>query len=209
MQLTKLGHACVRLTKNGSTLVVDPGVWSGPDPLSGAQAVLVTHEHNDHVDPGAVRAALTADGALELWSTASVAEKFAEFGGRVHAVAHGDTFSAAGFDVHVYGRDHARIVPQMPVIANVGFGIDGQVFHPGDSFTVPEDRFPTALVPVSAPWLKFSEAADFIGATGLERGYVIHDAVMSAEGVGLVNNLLKLVSGGTVTRLEPGTTVDV
>jgi hypothetical protein len=38
---------------------------------------------------------------------------------------------------------------------------------------------------------------------------VIHDAVMSAEGVGLVNNLLKLVSGGTVTRLEPGTTVDV
>jgi L-ascorbate metabolism protein UlaG (beta-lactamase superfamily) len=209
MQLTKLGHSCVQLSKNGSTVVIDPGVWSGPDGLAGAQAVLVTHEHNDHVDPDALRAALTADDALELWSTASLAEQFGEFGERVHAVSHGDTFSAAGFDVHVYGRDHARIVPQLPVIANVGFGVDGQVFHPGDSFTVPEDRFATVLVPVSAPWLKFSEAADFIGATALERGYAIHDAILSNDGLGLINNLLKLVSGGKVTRLEPGTSVEI
>ena len=209
MQLTKLGHACVRLRKNGSTLVIDPGVWSGPDPLAGAQAVLVTHEHNDHVNADALRAAFASDSTLELWSTASVTEKFADFGDRVHAVTHGDSFSAAGFDVHVYGRDHARIVPQMPVIANVGFGVDGQVFHPGDSFTVPEDTFPTVLVPVSAPWLKFSETADFIGATAPRSGYAIHDAVLSDDGIGLVRNLLRLVSGGTVTWVEPGTTVEL
>jgi L-ascorbate metabolism protein UlaG (beta-lactamase superfamily) len=209
MQLTKLGHSCVQLSKNGGRLVIDPGVWSGPDPLSGAQAVLVTHEHNDHVDTEALRAAMTADSALELWSTASVAGQFGEFGGRVHAVSHGDAFRAAGFDVQVYGRDHARIVPQMPVIANVGFGVDGRVFHPGDSFTVPEDTFPTVLVPVSAPWLKFSETADFISATALERGYAIHDAVLSEDGIGLVSNLLRLVSGGSVTRVAPGTTVEL
>jgi L-ascorbate metabolism protein UlaG (beta-lactamase superfamily) len=209
MQLTKLGHACVRIAKDGRALVIDPGVWSGPDPLSGAQAVLVTHEHNDHVDPDALRAALTADSALEVWSTAAVAQKFSDFGGRVHAVSHGDAFSAAGFDVRVYGRDHARIVPQLPVIANAAFGVDGQVFHPGDSFTVPDDQFPTVLVPVSAPWLKFSEAADFISATAPGRGYAIHDAIMSEQGIGLVGNLLKLVSGGSVTRIQPGTTVEL
>lgn len=211
MQLTKLGHSCVRLTRNGATLVIDPGIWSGPDPIAGARAVLVTHEHADHLDADALRAALSADGDLQLWSNASVAGQFTDFGGRVHAVAHGDTFTAAGFDVQVYGQDHARILPQIPVIANTGFGVDGEVFHPGDSFTVPEDKFPTLLVPVSAPWLKFAEVADFIGAAVQARGFAIHDAVLSSQGIGLIAMLLGGVSTpqAPVTRLEPGTTVEL
>jgi L-ascorbate metabolism protein UlaG (beta-lactamase superfamily) len=211
MQLTKLGQSCVRLAKDGATLVIDPGIWSGPDALAGAAAVLVTHEHADHLDAEAVRSALLADGDLQLWSNEAVAAQFADLGGRVHAVAHGDTFTAAGFDVHVYGRDHALIVPEIPVIANTGFAVDGTVFHPGDSFTVPEDRVPTLLVPVSAPWLKFAEVADYIKAVAPARGYAIHDAILSSFGVGLIGTLLKVASqpDAPVTRLEPGTTVEL
>ena len=211
MQLTKLGHACVRLVKNGGTLVIDPGAWSGQGALDGANAVLVTHEHADHLDADALRAALSADAGLEVWSNASVAGQFAEFGGRVHAVAHGDTFGAAGFDVHVYGKDHARILPQIPVIPNTGYAVDGEVFHPGDSFTVPEDMIPTLLVPVSAPWLKFAEAAEFIAAVAPARGFAIHDAILSSEGTGLISMLLAAVSkpDAPVTRLQPGTTVEL
>ena len=64
MRLTKLGHACVRLAKNGSNLVIDPGVWSGPGALDGASAILITHEHPDHLDTEAVLAALAADPEL-------------------------------------------------------------------------------------------------------------------------------------------------
>jgi len=211
MQLTKLGHSCVRLVKDGATLVVDPGVWSGPGTLAGASAVLVTHEHPDHLDADAVRTALTSDAGLQLWANESVAGKFAQFGDRVHAVAHGDRFTAAGFDVRVHGRDHAQIVPDIPIIANTGFTVDGTVYHPGDSFTVPEDKVPVVLVPVSAPWLKFSEVADFIRAAGAGGGYAIHDAVLSQFGLGLIENLLKVVSAADapVTRLEPGTTVEL
>jgi L-ascorbate metabolism protein UlaG (beta-lactamase superfamily) len=211
MQLTKLGHACVRLSKEAGTLVIDPGSWSGPDMLTGAQAVLVTHEHPDHLDADALRAALAADPGLQLWSNRSVAGQFVEFGSRVHAVAHGDTFSAAGFDVHVYGEQHARIVPQVPVIANTGFAVDGTVFHPGDSFTVPEDKIATLLVPVSAPWLKFAEVADYIAAAAPERGFAIHDAVLSKQGIGLITMLLGVVSKpeAPVTRLEPGSVIDL
>jgi L-ascorbate metabolism protein UlaG (beta-lactamase superfamily) len=211
MQLTKLGHACVRLGKNGARLVIDPGAYSGPDRLAGAAAVLVTHEHPDHLDADALRAALAADAELELWSNASVAGKFAEFGARVHTVAHGDTFGAAGFSVHVYGEKHAVILPQIPVIENTGFAVDGLVFHPGDSFTVPEDTVPTLLVPVTAPWLKFSDVADYIQAVGPARGFAIHDGILSAPGLALIGNLLKVASApdAPVTRLEPGTTVDL
>src|SRR5215469_1022735 len=101
MLLTKLGHACVRLEKDDARLVIDPGVWAGPDALARAAAVLITHEHVDHFDDAAVRGALTADPGLELWASANVARQFGEFGGRVHTVRHGDAFAVAGFDVHV------------------------------------------------------------------------------------------------------------
>jgi L-ascorbate metabolism protein UlaG (beta-lactamase superfamily) len=209
MQLTKLGHSCVRLEKGGATLVIDPGMWSEPDALSGANAVLVTHEHGDHLNPDEIRAALTANGSLELWSTEPVVAQFAEFGGRVHAVSAGDAFTAAGFDVVVSGGQHARIVSQIPVIPNVGFAVDDKVYHPGDSFTLPGRPVDALLVPVSAPWLKFSEVAEYIAAAGASRGFAIHDAVLSENGLTLVNQLLKVVSGGQVGRVAPGTTVEL
>ncbi|MGH3276768.1 MAG: MBL fold metallo-hydrolase [Streptosporangiaceae bacterium] len=213
MRLTKLGHACVRLEKNGGRLVIDPGVWSGQDALAGAQAVLVTHEHADHLDADATRAAMTADPGLELWANASVAARFADLRDRVHEVSHGDVFTAAGFDVHVYGSEHAVVMPGVPVIANTGFAVDAAVFHPGDSFTVPEDRVPTLLLPVSAPWLKFSEMAAYAREVAPERGgLAIHDAILNTRGTGLIGNLLAMMArpgDAQFTRLEPGTTVDL
>ncbi len=213
MRFTKLGHSCVRLEKDGATLVIDPGIWSGPDALAGAQAVLVTHEHPDHLDGTALRAALGANPDLELWANPSVASEFADAGGRVHKVAHGDAVTAAGFDVHVYGRDHAQILPDIPVIANTGFAVDGVIFHPGDSFTIPEDPATKLLLPVSAPWLKFADAVAYAREVAAPAGgYAIHDAILSEQGIGLFSNLLKMVAGPgqqPFTRLEPGTTVDL
>jgi L-ascorbate metabolism protein UlaG (beta-lactamase superfamily) len=211
MRLTKFGHACVRLEKDGARLVIDPGVWSGPGVLEGADAVLVTHEHADHLDGDVIRTALESNPGLRLWTNASVAGQLDGFGGQVRVVEHGDSFTAAGFDVHVYGRDHAQIMPEIPVIANIGFAVDAAVFHPGDSFTAPEEKVGVVLVPVSAPWLKFSEVAAYIRSAGADRGFAIHDAILSEFGIGLINNLLKAVSPPDlpVTRLVPGTTVDL
>jgi L-ascorbate metabolism protein UlaG (beta-lactamase superfamily) len=213
MRLTKLGHACVRLEKDGATLVIDPGIWSGPDATAGANAILVTHEHADHLDADRVRAALSSDPGLELWTNSSVAADLADLGPRVHAVAHGDTFTAAGFDVHVYGQEHAPVHRDIPLVANTGFAVDGEVFHPGDSFTVPEDHVPTLLLPVSAPWLKAGEMIDYAREVAPARGYAIHDGLLNDRGLGLMGNLMQLLAGaggrGSFARLEPGDSVDL
>lgn len=212
MRLTKLGHSCVRLEKDGAVLVIDPGIWSGQDALDGAGAVLITHEHRDHLDADTVRAAMSSDSGLQLWTNAAVADQLADLAPRVHTVAHGDTFTAAGFDVHVYGRDHAQIYREIPVIANTGFAVDAEVFHPGDSLTVPEDRVPTLLFPVHAPWLKASELIDYARAVAPARGYAIHDGLLNANGLGLMENLLRMTAqpgSAALTRLEPGTGVDL
>ncbi len=54
--LTKLGHSCVRITDGDRTLVIDPGVFSdAARAVEGADAVLITHEHPDHIDADVVR----------------------------------------------------------------------------------------------------------------------------------------------------------
>jgi L-ascorbate metabolism protein UlaG (beta-lactamase superfamily) len=212
VQLTKLGHACVRLEKDGATLVIDPGVWSGPDALAGASAILVTHEHVDHLDAAAVRAALAGDPGLQVWTNASVAAGLADAGDRVHVVSHGEVFTTAGFDIAVYGRQHALIHRDIPVIPNTGFAVDGQVFHPGDALTVPEDRMDVLLLPANAPWLKVSEMIDYVREVAPQRAYAIHDGLLNANGLGLMQNLLKVAAaptGAPYVRLEPGTTVEV
>lgn len=213
MQLTKLGHACVRLDKNGARLVIDPGVWAGPGALDGASAILVSHEHPDHLDAEAIRAALTGDPDAQLWANPSVTAQFPGFGGRVHEIGHGDTFTAAGFDVHVYGSEHAVVFPGLPVIANNGFAVDGTVFHPGDSFTVPEDAVPVLLLPVSAPWLKIAEVVSYAHEVSPARGgYAIHEAILSEQGIGLISNVLKMMArpgDAPFTRIAPGESVDL
>ncbi len=98
MKLTKKSHACVRLEKDGQTLVLDPGGFSEEDAALGADAILVTHEHPDHFDELRLRAAMEDNPAAAIWTLKSVADKIsAAFPGRVHTVGHGDTFTAAGF----------------------------------------------------------------------------------------------------------------
>jgi hypothetical protein len=48
MRLTKHGHACVTVEKDGRRIVLDPGELTPEDATVGAEAVLITHEHFDH-----------------------------------------------------------------------------------------------------------------------------------------------------------------
>jgi L-ascorbate metabolism protein UlaG (beta-lactamase superfamily) len=213
MRLTKLGHSCVRLEKDGAVLVIDPGTFSdAAAALDGATAVLVTHEHPDHLDEDAIRAALSSDPGLTLWANQSICAQAAEFGDQVHEVKHGDALAVAGFDVHVYGVDHALIHSDIPLVVNTGFLVDGDLFHPGDSFTIPEDPVRTLLVPISAPWLKAGDMIDYFRAVAPARGYAIHDGILNDAGLALFTRMLSLAAAPTqapVTRLAPGTTLDL
>ncbi len=211
MRFTKLGHSCVRLEKDGAILVIDPGVWSDAAAvLAGAAAVMVTHDHQDHRDTDAIRAALQASPELTLWANPQITAQFTEFGDRVHETRHGDVLSIAGFEVHVYGHDHALIHTDIPSVVNTGFLVEGELFHPGDSFTVPDEPVRTLLVPIAGPWLRAGEMIDYFRAVAPARGYAIHDAILNDNGLGVMTRWLSVAaapSGVSVARLEPGTSL--
>ncbi|WP_329269044.1 MBL fold metallo-hydrolase [Streptomyces sp. NBC_01451] len=210
MKLTKKSHACIRLEKNGQTLVLDPGGFSEEDAAAGADAILVTHEHVDHFDEGRLRAALDANPAAEIWTLAAVADQLsAAFPGRVHTVGHGDTFTAAGFDVQVHGELHAVIHPDIPRITNVGYLVDGAVFHPGDALTVPDQPVDTLLLPVMAPWNKLSEVVDYVREVKPRRAYDIHDALLTDLALPIYDRLVGGLGGAEHVRLTPGASAEV
>jgi L-ascorbate metabolism protein UlaG (beta-lactamase superfamily) len=180
MQLTKYTHACVRLDDGDRSLVIDPGVFSELDAaLDGVSAVLITHEHADHLHFDRLSAALTADPRLQVWAPLGVVETLDEFGDQVVAVDPGETFEAAGFTVQTFGGQHAVIHPSIPVIANVAYLVDDAVYHPGDSFTVPSAEVATLLLPTHAPWNKVEEVIDFAIAVRAPQVFQIHDSLIT------------------------------
>ena len=204
MRLTKFGHACVRLEQDDRVLVIDPGTWSEVEALDGANDVLVTHEHADHIDIDKLVAARKANPALTVYTHAALAEKLDRLEGAVTTVAIGQTFTAAGFSVAVVGGAHAEIYDGLPGCANVGFIVDGNVYHPGDSVFVPAEKVRTLLVPASAPWLKLREAIDFVRGVAPERAFPIHDAMLNERGHGNFDAWISGKGNTTYARLSIG-----
>lgn len=210
MRLTKYSHSCVRLEDGGRALVLDPGTFSeAADALEGADAVLITHEHVDHLDEAALRTAVAAHPQLPIWAPAPVAATLADLGDSVTVVGPGESFVAAGFSVRTFGGDHAQIHPKIPIGDNVAYLIDDAVYHPGDSFVVPGVTVSTLLAPIHAPWSKVAEVIDFVTAVDPGQAFQIHDALLNANGLGLVERLINQLTSTPYTHLAAKTSVSL
>ncbi|GID25276.1 MBL fold metallo-hydrolase [Paractinoplanes brasiliensis] len=210
MQITKFTHSCLRIEGAG-VLVVDPGAFSERAALDGADAVLITHEHFDHLDPEALTETLEKRPGLRIYAHADVLAQHPRFAEASTAVEPGGEFEAAGYRVRVHGGQHAVIHPDIPRIANVGYLIaDGStnLYHPGDSFTVPEDTtVDTLFAPLNAPWMKLSESIDFVRAVKPGRAYALHDHLLTETGAKVSDGHLERLSGTKYAHLAPGTTI--
>jgi L-ascorbate metabolism protein UlaG (beta-lactamase superfamily) len=212
-RLTKFTHSCVRLDDGDRHLVVDPGMFSEVQAaLDGVSAVLITHEHPDHVDLDGVLEAGRRDSRLRIWAPAPVADSLAELGEQVVTSAPGQAFEAGGFAVRTLGGQHALIHPTIPVVPNVGYLIDDAVYHPGDALIVPTEPVQLLLAPIHAPWSKTAEVIDFVVSVRAPRAVGIHNALLTDTGRGFVEGHIARIGadhGVTYSPLAATESIDV
>jgi L-ascorbate metabolism protein UlaG (beta-lactamase superfamily) len=183
MRLTKFGHSCLLVEEAGARVLLDPGAFSeGFEELDGLTAVCVTHQHGDHLDAGRVRRVLDRNPGVRVVSDEGGAKALGEAGADVEVVHDGDELDLGGLGLAVAGRDHAVIHPDVPVVPNVGFLLGGRLFHPGDAFTVPGRPVELLAVPAAAPWLKLSEAVDYLRRVAPKVAFPVHEKVLSDAG---------------------------
>ena len=199
-RITRYTHSCVRIERNGTVLVVDPGIWSEPSALRGADAVLITHEHTDHVD-----VLRLAGLGVPVYAPADARIT----GLDVIRVQPGKPFTAAGFAVTPVGARHAQVFEDEPDCANQGYIIEGRLYHPGDALFVPDQAVETLLVPLQASWLKTAEAISFLRAVGPKRAFGIHDAQINSRGLRGANGWLTEQGGHGYQYLTPGEGFDL
>ena len=203
MKLTKFAHACVRLEKDGKVLLIDPGTFSEDTAFETADAVLITHEHPDHVDVERLRGL-----QAPIFTTAGVAGQLDDE--RVTVVSDGQSFDAAGFAVRAYGKDHAVILPELGVpCENIGYLVDDAVYHPGDSFTRPDREVHTNLVPISGPWFALPAAVEYARSVTAEQTVGIHNALLSDIGLGMMKRWIGEAGGRPYHGLTPGQSLEI
>lgn len=212
MYLTHLGHACVLVeTGGGARVLLDPGTYSeGFEGVRDLDAVLITHQHPDHLDRDRLPDLLAANPRAELVTDEETASTLTGPAVTPRPVRPGDRFTIAGARLDVVGGRHAFVYGDVPALANVGYVLDGGAFyHPGDSLVVPDVPVDVLATPAGAPWLKLAEAIDFVRAVRPRVAVPVHERTLArtAMSYGMLERFSP--EGTTFSPLPAGERVEI
>lgn len=205
MKITKFTHACLKLEKNSSRIWIDPGNFSEDFMAEIAEAIVITHLHDDHCHRPNIEKLLELNPSTKIFSTAEVAEKLE--GIDVTVVQHGDFYQVKDFTLEFFGDLHQEIHRSIPLVQNTAVMVNHSFYYPGDSYKPPEYQPEILAVPSSAPWLKISDVIDYLNVVKPQKAFPTHNALLSEIGHKLQNSRIQEVvedNGGEFRYLLPG-----
>ena len=184
MKLTKYEHACLVIQNQGKKLVIDPGEVSlSFNPNEIYDYVVITHEHADHLAPSTLKTIYQKNPSVHFYVDQAIYEQHLKpFSPKYTVINDGVVANPEAFELAFYGHDHAIIYQNVPC-ANSGVLVNKTLYYPGDSLTIPTDvKVQLLAVPAAAPWLKTSEAMDFVKAIAPKKAFLTHDIMLSDTG---------------------------
>ncbi len=210
MKITKFEHACLNVTNGTSRLVIDPGVFTTSlDDFTDIDGLVITHVHADHLDEDKVKAIIQQNPDVQIFATQQVADKLADASVTIPEIDN--QYSVGDITLEFFGGEHAIILAEYPQDQNLGVLVNDKLYYPGDSVTSCPKPHTITAVPSVAPWLKLSEAADFIKQDTASQVFPTHNAIVNETGDTMINNMLSgraEQSGKKYTVLQPGESIE-
>ncbi len=190
MQITHLGHSCVLLEVADQRLLIDPGTFSDFDTVTDLTAILVTHQHPDHVDPARLAPLLAANPEARVLLEEQTVDQLAQAAGdqahRLEGMPSGTDVALGSVSMSPVGQRHAFIHGYLPRIDNTGVVIraagEPSVFHPGDALDAEPGPVDVLLVPINAPWARVADTVSFVRRIRPARVVPIHDGLLNDTG---------------------------
>ena len=183
MKITRFGHAAVLMELSDKRILIDPGTFSSDDAfaLADLAAIVVTHQHPDHIDVKRLPRLLETNPDAVLLADPQTVDMLGT--GAWLENADGRETLLGNVIVRGVGSTHAEITPQLPRVNNVGVVVSApgepSLFHPGDTYEYAPADVDVLALPLSAPWAKVSETIEFVLRVGPRTMFPIHDRTIS------------------------------
>lgn len=177
MKINKLGHCCLVIEIRGVRFLTDPGSYTTlQNEAKNIDCVVISHEHTDHLHVESVKTILQHNPGAVIISNDSVGKILAKENIPYIKVIDGENYDFKGVTISGHGLKHAPIYRDYEQVENTGYFFDNKLFYPGDALHKPEQPVDILAFPVTGPWIKISEAMDYVLDVKPRIAFPVHDA---------------------------------
>ncbi len=183
MKITKFGHCCLLIEENEVRILTDPGNYSvGQDEVKNIDAILITHEHADHVHMDSLKKILKNNPQAEIITNKSVGKILDKEEIKYQLIEDGQNKKVKGVLIEGYGNKHAYIYTGWLDVQNTGYFVANKLFYPGDVFYNPGKKVEILALPVAGPWCKISDSIDYALEVKPSICFPVHDGALKVFG---------------------------